>query len=117
MRALLSVLWACYLHIGRRSFDSGVPERVKSPKRLTCPALMAARELLKWSNFSVAEENASTEGKAGVPHYDGDPIRLMEYSFRVRLRQAREKQMPDEELRKLGPLGLRLVDALRGPAL
>jgi hypothetical protein len=47
---------------------------------------MAVLELLKWSNFSVAEENASTEAKAGVPRYDGDPIRLMEYSFRVRLR-------------------------------
>ena len=41
----------------------------------------------------------------------------MEYSFRCRLRQAREKQMPEEELKKQGPLGLRLVDGLRGQAL
>ena len=91
LSALLGALLACLIHIGRRSFDSGVPVRVKSPIQLqTCPALMAVLELLKWSNFSVAEENASTEGKAGVPRYDGDPIRLMEYAFRVRLRQARE---------------------------
>ena len=75
---------------------------------------MAVLELLKWSNFSSAEEISSTEGKAGVPRYDGDPLRLMEYSFRCRLRQAREKQMPEEELKKQGPLGLRLVDGLRG---
>ena len=78
---------------------------------------MAVLDLLKWSNFVAAEENSSTEGKAGVPRYDGDPLKLMEYSYRVRLRQAREKQMAEEELKKQGPLGLRLVDGLRGAAL
>ena len=52
-----------------------------------------------------------------MPRYDGDPTMLQEYSFRVRLRQAREKTISTEELQKQGPLGLRLVDGLRGAAL
>ena len=81
-------------------------------------AAMAVLEALKWQNFSQASEEAtSTEGKAGVPRFDGGTARLSEYSFRVRMRQAREKSMAEDEVKKLGPLGLRLVDGLRGPAL
>lgn len=79
---------------------------------------MSVLEVLKWQNFSsVAEDDRSTESKSGIPRYDGDPTKLQEYQFRVRLRQAREQQMDESELKKLGPLALRLVDGLRGPAL
>eukprot|EP00435_Cladocopium_sp_Y103_P066563 s466_g28.t2 len=79
---------------------------------------MTALDALRWSTFSAtAEEQTSTEGKAGVPRFDGDASRLSEYNFRVRMRQAREKAMSEEEIKKLGPLALRLVDGLRGPAL
>ena len=79
---------------------------------------MAILEVLKWTTFSTTtEESTSTEGKAGVPRFDGDPARLSEYAFRVRLRQARELSMAEDEVKKLGPLALRLVDGLRGAAL
>lgn len=73
---------------------------------------------LRWHTFSQThDKSASTEGKSGVPRFDGDSARLAEYSFRVRLEQAREKAMAAEELKKRGPLGIRLIDGLRGPAL
>jgi len=42
---------------------------------------------------------------------------VQEYTFRVRLREAREKVMDEQELKKQGPLGLRLIDGLQGTAL
>ena len=79
---------------------------------------MSIVECLKWQTFSQAqEEQTSTEGKAGVPRFDGEVTKLAEYQFRVRLRQSRERAMDEAELKKLGPLGLRLIDGLRGPAL
>ena len=79
---------------------------------------MSVLECLKWQNFSqAAEEHISTEGKSGVPRFDGDPSKLAEYGFRLRLKMAREKSMEAEQLKKLGPLGLRLIEGLRGPAL
>eukprot|EP00435_Cladocopium_sp_Y103_P059746 s828_g21.t1 len=97
---------------GKRQLDSGtisIDARWLSLDKFL-PAGMNARSRDR-------QEISSTEGKAGVPRYDGDPLRLMEYSFRVRLRQAREKQMAEDELKKQGPLGLRLIDGLRGAAL
>ena len=78
---------------------------------------MGSLECLQWRNFMSNDEGIQTEGKAGVPKYDGEASRLAEYTFKVRLRQLREKGMSEEELRKQGPLALRLVDGLRGPAL
>ena len=79
---------------------------------------MSVLECLKWQNFSqAAEDHISTEGKSGVPRFDGDPSKLAEYGFRLRLNIAREKSMDPEQLKKLGPLGLRLIEGLRGPAL
>ena len=79
---------------------------------------MAALECLKWHKFSETSETvlAGTEGK-GVPRYDGSPATLQEYAFRVRLRAARDQAMDPSELKKLGPLGLRLIDGLTGAAL
>ena len=74
-------------------------------------------ECLQWRNFMNDNDGIQTEGKAGVPRYDGEASRLAEYNFKVRLRQLREKNMSEEELRKQGPLALRLIDGLRGPAL
>ena len=79
---------------------------------------------LRFQNFISASDEVSsslgygsTEGKAGVPRYNGDPGRFAEWQFRVRTRQLREKQLDQEEAKKLGPLGLRLLEGLSGHAL
>lgn len=38
-----------------------------------------------------------------MPRFDGGTARLSEYAFRERMRQAREKPMAEDELKKLGP--------------
>ena len=55
---------------------------------LHCPAaVMSVLECLKWQNFSqTAEDHISTEGKSGVPRFDGDPSKLAEYGFRLERR-------------------------------
>ena len=81
---------------------------------------MSILECLKWHNFVQIGEGdpaLTTEGKNGIPRYAGDATKLAEHQFRVRLRQVREKSISDEEKKKIGPLGLRLVDGLSGPAL
>ena len=66
---------------------------------------MSIVDCLKWQTFTAAQEDVwSTEAKSGVPRYDGEVSRLAEYQFRVRLRQAREKVMDEQELKKQGPL-------------
>ena len=42
---------------------------------------------------------------------------LPEYTYRVKTRMEKESKMSKEEVDKLGPLGLRLIEGLRGPAL
>ena len=81
-------------------------------------------ESLRFQNFIVADNEVasslgygSTEGKAGVPRYNGDPGRFAEWQFRVRTRQLREKTLSEEEHKKIGPLGLRLLEGLSGHAL
>ena len=79
---------------------------------------MSIVDCLKWQTFTAAQEDVwSNEAKSGVPRYDGEVSQLAEYQFRARLRQAREKVMDEQELKKQGPLALRLTDGLRGPAL
>ena len=53
----------------------------------------------------------------GIARFDGSLHQLQEYSFRVRMRSLKEKSMDQGELKKIGSLGLRLVEELRGPAL
>ena len=79
---------------------------------------------LRFSNFITAEGDVtsslgygSTEGRSGVPRYDGDPGRFAEWQFRVRTRQLKEKTLGTDKLKELGPLGLRLLDGLSGHAL
>ena len=62
-------------------------------------------------------EDWSSEGKFGIPRFGGQPSALQEYAFRVRSRMIRESKMDESEVKKLGPLGLRLVEGLRGDAL
>ena len=68
------------------------------------------------SNLSLADDANSSEGKFGIPRFAGDPAALQEYSFRVTVRQSREKMMDKTEVKKMGPLGLRLIEGLRGDA-
>ena len=79
---------------------------------------------LRFSNFLSSDSevtsslgHGSTEGRSGVPRYCGDPARFSEWQFRVRTRQLKEKTLSEDELKKLGPLGLRLLDGLSGHAL
>ena len=78
---------------------------------------MALLEGLTWAKFMEISETETTEGKYGIPRFDGSPQLLQEYSFRVRMRALQEKSMTETEVKKLGPLGVRLVEGLRGPAL
>ena len=123
------VAWLSVLY-WQRSCDSGVALGLtlvgswhKSPKRCedtftSNGQAMSIVECLRWQNFVQSQDEAlSTEGKAGVPRFDGEVTKLSEYEFRVRLRQVREKTMDESELKKIGPLALRLVDGLRGTAL
>ncbi len=90
---------------------------------LTSPvALMSALlETLRYqphglSQPSTTMEEGNTESKFGIPRFDGNPHHLPEYVYRVQTRIAREKAMTEDEVKKLGPLGLRLVEGLRGQA-
>ncbi|CAE7367988.1 RE1 [Symbiodinium necroappetens] len=74
-------------------------------------------EGLSWHRFVEISESETTEGKYGIPRFDGSLNLLQEYSYRVRMRVKKEKEMDQGEVKKLGPLGLRLVEGLRGPAL
>ena len=85
-----------------------------------CSEAMSALECLTWRVFdSQKEDMLGTEGKSfsGIPRFDGEASRLAEYSFRVKLLEARTKAMDKDEVKKQGPLGLRLVEGLRGQAL
>ena len=68
------------------------------------------------ATLSNAFEDASAEGKFGIPRFNGDPSALQEYLYRVRARAAREALMDPAEIKKIGPLGLRLLEGLRGSA-
>ncbi len=65
---------------------------------------------------STTMEESNTESKYGIPRFHGNPHQLPEYVYRVQTRIAREKAMTEDEVKKLGPLGLRLVEELRGQA-
>ena len=73
---------------------------------------------LSFSRFmEVTDGEGTTEGKYGIPRFDGSLHHLQEYAFRVRMRALKEKDLDTSELKKIGPLGIRLVEGLRGPAL
>lgn len=82
--------------------------------------IMALLDTFRYINFIKEEENSnSTEGKFGgsIPRYNGEPTRLGEHTWRVRATMAREAAMDENEVKKQGPLGLRLIEGLTGPAL
>ena len=77
---------------------------------------------LRYGSFMREEESSGafgsqTEGRTGVPRFNGEPGKYNEWKFRVKARQRKEKQMPEEELKKAGHLGLRLLEGLSGHAL
>ena len=116
---LSSCIWAVLFSYRQRSFcDSrGILGEPKCKSSLclaaqpTHPFLvhieaMSIVECLKRQTFSQAqEEQTSTEGKAGVPRFDGEVTKLEYFSY------------GEAELKKLSALGLRLIDGLKGPAL
>ena len=65
----------------------------------------------------AANEDFNAEGKFGIPRFGGDAAGLDEYSYRVNARAKRESLMDAGEVKKLVPLGLRLIEGLRGSAL
>ena len=81
--------------------------------------MSALLDALRWPNFVAEDESAQmgTEGKAGIPRFNGEPTRLAEYVFRVKAKQLKEKALSEDEQKKLGPLALRLVEGLSGTAL
>ena len=82
-------------------------------------AMAALLDALRWPNFISEEDSAQmgTEGKGGVPRFNGDPTRLSEYQFRIRAKQLKEQALSEDERKKHGPLALRLVEGLSGMAL
>ena len=84
--------------------------------------MAAFLEALRYDAASVATATSmvaddQTESKFGIPRFSGEPSALNEYTYRVRARVQRESHMDAGEIKKLGPLGLRLVEGLRGQAL
>ena len=71
---------------------------------------MALLEGLTWQKFMEISDNECTEGKYGIPRFDGSLHLLQEYSYRVKMKELREKDLEASEAKKLGPLGLRLVE-------
>ena len=74
---------------------------------------------LRFQNFVSVDEDISafgggTEGKFGIPRFSGDPARLNEWTFRIRTKVKKEATLPEDEKKKLGPLGLRLLEGSPG---
>ena len=69
--------------------------------------------------FRVAlrQKTSAQRASSAFPRFNGDPATLPEYTYRVMARLEKEGKMAKDEVQKLGPLGLRLVEGLRGPAL
>ena len=112
--------------VGPISFHTG--SGAVQPLLTFCPtpvvllAMSALLETLKYrpdfqSGTTTHEDFNSAEGKFGIPRFNGEATMLPEYTYRVRARAAKEKAMSKDEVEKLGPLGLRLVEGLRGQAL
>ena len=73
-----------------------------------------ALEGLKYGNFKP--QTVSYDSRA-LPGFGGDPTAWADYKFQVEALIAKEAKLSETERKKLGPLGLRLVDRLTGPAL
>ena len=60
---------------------------------------MAALEALRWRPGHEQDDQdlMSTEGKGMVPRYDGEPSKLAEYSFRVKLLHTRFQHLDEAE--------------------
>ena len=82
--------------------------------------MSALLESLRYDGGSVsaqaatASEDWNSEGKFGIPRFNGEPGALTKYSFRVKVRAQKESLIEESEVKKLGTLGLRLLEGLRG---
>eukprot|EP00439_Symbiodinium_sp_Y106_P072384 s1237_g13.t1 len=74
---------------------------------------------LRYAQFVSEDDHGSgaTEGRQGVPRFNGDASRLNEWTFRVRLLEKKEHGLSETEQQKLGRLSLRLIEGLSGQAL
>ena len=81
--------------------------------------MAALLDALRWPAFISEDDTAQagTENRQGISRFNGEPTRLAEYEFRVRAKLYKDKQVSEDEKKKLGPLGLRLVEGLSGTAL
>ena len=73
-----------------------------------------ALETLKYGSFKPTW--VANDAKA-LPGYGGEVQGWADYKFAVQAIEKREVGMPENEKKKLGPLSLRLVERLAGPAL
>ena len=114
-------LWTTFTLVSGADRSKGLsgPTTPVSALRALLRGAMALLDTFRYVNFIHAEDVATnTESKGGgLPRYGGEPQKLSEYSWRVRARMTREALLPEEEQKKMGPLGLRLVEGLSGSAL
>ncbi|CAE7562382.1 RE1 [Symbiodinium sp. CCMP2592] len=83
---------------------------------------MSAGSLLdsfRYAQFISEDEpgGSTTEGRQGVPRYNGDAAKLNEWIFRARMMAKKEAGLSESEQKKLGSLSLRLIEGLSGHAL
>ena len=94
------------------------PQGAPSPRVSSLPCLETLRyDGAQSTTLATSQDSFDSEGKFGIPRFSGEPAQLPEYAFRVQMRMLREKGMEESELKKVGPLGIRLVEGLRGQAL
>ena len=72
-------------------------------------------EGLSWQKFVEISESETTEGKYGIPRFDGSLHLLQEYSYRVRLRVKKEKEIDSSE--KARAAGLEADRRPQGPSV
>ena len=115
------------LEFGRFSFQTGSGATFGGLFSISASSLRAMSAILETlryqpnngvqgSTTNLEDLAGGTEGKFGIPRFNGDPTLLAEYTYRVNTRIAKEAKMEKTEVDKLGPLGLRLVEGLRGQA-
>lgn len=93
------------------AFFPDLPAQVLSQ---SLAAVIMALETLRYGAFKA--QWVGSDPKA-LPGCGGDVASWPDYKFAVQALERKEATLSDMEKKKLGPLGLRLVDRLAGPAL
>ena len=73
-----------------------------------------ALETLRYGSFKPTWVQSDSKALLG---YGGEVTGWADYKFAVQAVERKEATLSDGEKKKLGPLGLRLVERLAGPAL